>query len=121
MIESVATRAWYEGDFSGSSRHWDAVLTEHPRDLLALQIGHLLDFYTGNAFNLRDRVARVLPAWSDDTPLRDAVSGMYAFGLEEAGNYRQAKEEVRRGVSGDARDSWAVHAVAHVMEMEGRP
>ncbi len=116
----AAVRAWYEGDFAGSSLHWDTVLADHPRDLFALQMGHLLDFYTGNSLKLRDRVARVLPAWSDDTPLRDAVSGMYAFGLEEAGDYRQAEEEGRRSVSADARDSWAVHAVAHVMEMEGR-
>ncbi|MEM1110279.1 MAG: tetratricopeptide repeat protein [Pseudomonadota bacterium] len=117
----AATRAWYEGDFAAASLHWDTVLTEYPRDLFALQMGHLLDFYMGNAFNLRDRVARVLPAWSADTPLRDAVSGMYAFGLEEAGNYRQAEDEGRRAVEADKRDSWAAHAVAHVMEMEVRP
>ncbi len=116
----AATRAWYEGDFAASSLHWDRILADHPRDLFALQMGHLMDFYTANAFSLRDRVARVLPAWSDDTPLRDAVSGMYAFGLEEAGDYGRAEEEGRRGVTGDARDSWAAHAVAHVMEMEGR-
>lgn len=116
----AAVRAWYEGDFAGSSLHWDAILADHPRDLFALQMGHLLDFYTGNSLKLRDRVARVLPGWGDDTPLRDAVSGMYAFGLEEAGDYRQAEEQGRRSVAADARDSWAVHAVAHVMEMEGR-
>lgn len=116
----AATRAWYEGDFARSSLLWDAILADYPRDLFALQMGHLLDFYTGNAFNLRDRVARVLRAWSADTPQRGAVSGMYAFGLEESGHYRRAEEEGRFGVESDARDSWAAHAVAHVMEMEGR-
>ena len=116
----AALRAWYEGDFNRASLAWDAVLAEYPRDLFALQMGHLLDFYTGNAGNLRDRVARVLPAWDDATPQRDAVRGMYAFGLEEAGDYRRAEAEGRRAVEADARDSWGVHAVAHVMEMEGR-
>ena len=116
----AAVRAWYDGDFESSSRHWDAILADHPRDLFALQMGHLLNFYTGNAFNLRDRVARVIPAWDESTPQRGAVSGMYAFGLEESGDYRQAEQEGRYGIEFDARDSWAAHAVAHVMEMEGR-
>ena len=116
----AATRAWYEGDFDSSSLHWDSVLIDYPLDLFALQMGHLLDFYTGNAANLRDRVARVLPAWDYSTPQRGAVSGMYAFGLEESGDYRRAEEEGRIGVESDDRDSWAAHAVAHVMEMEGR-
>lgn len=116
----AAVRAWYEGDFAGSSLHWDRVLVDYPRDLFALQMGHLLDFYTGNAFNLRDRIARVLPAWDDSLPGRDVVSGMYAFGLEESGDYRRAEKEGRRAIDADSRDSWAAHAVAHVMEMEGR-
>ena len=116
----AAVRAWYEGDFAGSSAHWDSVLVDYPRDLFALQMGHLLDFYTGSAANLRDRVARVLPAWDNSLVGRDAVSGMYAFGLEESGDYRRAEKEGKRAVEADARDSWAAHAVAHVLEMEGR-
>ena len=116
----AAVRAWYDGDFVGSSAHWDGVLVDNPRDLFALQMGHLLDFYTGSAANMRDRVARVLPAWDDSAAGRDAVSGMYAFGLEESGDYRRAEKEGTRAVEADARDSWAAHAVAHVLEMEGR-
>lgn len=101
----AAVRAWYEGDFAGASSHWDRVLVDYPRDLFALQMGHLLDFYTGHALNLRDRVARVLPAWDDSVPGRDSVSGMYAFGLEESGDYRRAEKEGKRAVEADARDS----------------
>ena len=68
----AAVRAWYDGDFVGSSAHWDGVLVDNPRDLFALQMGHLLDFYTGSAANMRDRVARVLPAWDDSAAGRDA-------------------------------------------------
>ena len=45
----------------------------HPRDLAALQIGHLIDFYRGSARDLRDRPARALPHWSRDIPGYHAV------------------------------------------------
>lgn len=96
---------------------WQA---EAPHDLLALQSGHLIDFFTANARSLRDRVARVLPLWRD-VPGESWVMGMAAFGLEEAGDYARAEDLGREAVARDPRDSWAHHAVAHVMEMMGRP
>lgn len=96
---------------------WQA---DHPRDLLALQSGHLIDFFTANARGLRDRVARVLPDWQD-APGESWVQGMAAFGFEEAGDYPRAEALGRAAVAEDPRDSWAHHAVAHVLEMTGRP
>jgi hypothetical protein len=43
---------------------------------------------------LRERVAAVLPAWSEDDPLHPYVLGHQAFGLEESGRYAEA--EMRR-------------------------
>ena len=91
-----------------------------PHDLLALQSGHLIDFFAANARSLRDRVARVLPLWRD-VPGESWVMGMAAFGFEEAADYARAEELGREAVERDPRDSWAHHAVAHVMEMMGRP
>ena len=45
---------------------------------------------------------------------------LYAFGLEENNLYAQAEEAGRRALALDPRAPWAVHAVAHVMEMQGR-
>ncbi len=108
--------------------HWTAAATamdhhnmRHPRDLVALQIGHLLDFERGSARELRDRLARAMPHWSGDVPGYHAVIGMYAFGLEETGDYNRSEETGRRALDLEPLDAWAHHAVAHVMEMQGRP
>ncbi|MEM7750381.1 MAG: tetratricopeptide repeat protein [Pseudomonadota bacterium] len=92
----------------------------YPHDLVALQAGHLMDFYRASARNLRDRIARVLPRWSQDLPGYSIVLGMHAFGLEEAGDYDRAEAVGREAVQQEPLDCWAHHAVAHVMEMQGR-
>ena len=54
-----------------------------------------MDFFRANARDLRDRIARALPQWSPTSGLR-IVLGMYAFGLEECGDYARAEEAGRR-------------------------
>jgi tetratricopeptide (TPR) repeat protein len=91
-----------------------------PKDILALQVGHLADFFRGNSRALRDRIARALPHWSTDTPGGALVLGMYSFGLEEMGDYARAEDAGRRALDAEPLDCWAHHAVTHVMEMQGR-
>ncbi|WP_255836690.1 tetratricopeptide repeat protein [Pseudomonas benzenivorans] len=93
---------------------------EQPRDILALQAGHQVDFFTGRSRMLRDRIARALPAWQPGMPAYHAVLGMHAFGLEETGDYAAAEAAGRRAVELEPRDGWAQHAVAHVLEMQCR-
>lgn len=109
-----------EGRWHGASRVWDLLLLEHPRDALALQWAQLWDFYRGDAAGLRQRPARVLPEWDDADPLYAYVLSLHAFGLEENNLYPQAEETARRALAANPRVPWAVHAVAHVMEMQGR-
>lgn len=116
----AALRAWADGDLAGAARHWNAVLTGHPRDVFALQMAHMSDFYLGQSRLLRDRVAAVLPAWDEAVPGFSFVLGMHAFGLEEMGEYGRAEATGRRAIELEPRDPWAAHAVAHVMEMQGR-
>ena len=108
------------GDWHGACRAWEALLLRHPRDALALQWAHLFDFYRGDATNLRQRVARVLPEWDTRDALYPYLLGQYAFGLEECQLYDQAEETGRRALAGAAKVPWAIHAVAHVMEMQSR-
>jgi hypothetical protein len=111
----IAGGGWHEG-----VRLLDAHLAEHPRDIVALQAAHLMDFYRGDALNLRNRVSRVLHAWNRAIPGYAYVLGMHAFGYEESNQYPEAERVGRRAVELSGDDSWAVHAVAHVMEMQGR-
>lgn len=45
---------------------------------------------------------------------------MYAFGLEECGEYEKAEKEARYGLERQQQDCWSTHAIAHCMEMNGR-
>jgi len=92
----------------------------YPHDLVGLQVGHLTDFFRGNARNLRDRIARALPNWSKDRAGHSIVLGWYAFGLEETADYARAEAVGREALERQPLDCWAHHAVAHVMEMQGR-
>jgi len=112
----VAAGRWRDG-----ARVLEDLSAQHPRDLLALQTGHQVDFFTGDSRMLRDRIARVRPHWNDAMPGHHAVLGMHAFGLEETGDYAQAERTGRRAIELQPRDTWAWHAVAHVHEMRNAP
>jgi hypothetical protein len=116
----AALDALNDGNWVAAANALDFHNMRHPRDLVALQVGHLMDFYRGSARELRDRIARALPHWSDAVPGLHTVLGMYSFGLEETGDYARAEEVGRRAIDLEPLDSWAHHAVAHVMEMQGR-
>lgn len=116
----AAARAWLDGEFDRSLRLYGDIVIDYPRDLLAIQVAHLGDFLLGQSSMLRDRVAQVLPHWDDRMPGYGYLLGMHAFGLEETQLYGRAEESGRRALELNPRDPWAVHAVAHVMEMQGR-
>lgn len=109
-----------EGRWQDAGRTLEDVTIDNPRDALALQVGHQIDFFRGDSRMLRDRIARARPAWSPKMPGYHAVLGMHAFGLEETAHYAEAEAQGRKSVELEPRDSWGQHAVAHVMEMQGR-
>jgi tetratricopeptide (TPR) repeat protein len=116
----AAARRLVDGDWGAACRDLDRVLVDYPRDAFAIQSAHLMDFFRGDALNLRNRISRVLPHWSPSVPGYSYVLGMHAFGLEECNQYPQAEEAARQALALQPKDGWAVHAGAHVMEMQGR-
>ncbi|HSG23945.1 MAG TPA: tetratricopeptide repeat protein, partial [Azonexus sp.] len=75
-LEAVAQLI--DGQWHRAGRLLEDVAIDYPRDILALQAGHLTDFYVGNSRMLRDRIARALPAWSPSMPGYHAMLGMHA-------------------------------------------
>ncbi len=116
----AAVRLWADGEIAAATELWGRIAMDHPHDILAIQMAQQGDFFQGQSLMLRDRVLRVADRWSADVPGHGYVQGMLAFGHEEAGDYRRAEALGQRAVEIDPRDIWAVHAVAHVCEMEGR-
>jgi hypothetical protein len=115
-----AIDTWLAGDWHGTAGQLDALLVRWPADLLGLLVGHQLDFFLGHAANLRDRVGRSLAAIDPTHPHHGYLRGMYAFGLEESGNYPLAEYHGLAAVDHNPDDVWAIHAVTHVYEMQGR-
>lgn len=116
----AAIGALLGGRWHDAGRILEDVSLAHPHDGLALLAGHQIDFFTGNARMLRDRIARALPAWDAQRPGFHSLLGMQAFGLEETGAFAVAEGFGRCGVELEPRDGWSQHAVAHVLEMQAR-
>jgi tetratricopeptide (TPR) repeat protein len=115
----AAARAWLEGNFEEATDRYNRIALEYPRDMLALQVSHLCNFFVGRATFLRDTVAAALPHHQSTEASRGYLLGMWAFGLEECGEFQRAEEAGLRALAQNPRDPWAVHAVAHCHELQG--
>jgi hypothetical protein len=115
-----AAGAWLENDLKRALHLYGEIVADHPRDTLALRVAHFGDLQWSRTERLRDRVAAVLPHWHEGLEGYTHVLGMYAFGLAEAGDYKIAEQVGRRALELDRDNAGAIHAVAHVLEMQGR-
>ena len=115
----LAAQSWADGEWERALGFLERALLHESRDLLALKVAQDLIFFIGDQLELRDVVERVFTSWPSDRPGYGFVSGMYAFGLEENGQYAAAEEQARRALEANPHDVWAVHAQAHVFEMRG--
>jgi tetratricopeptide (TPR) repeat protein len=119
LLHVLAAQSWASGEWERAVNFLGRALLHDPRDLLALKVAQDLYFFLGDKQGLRGVVERVLRAWPQDRAGWGYVQGMYAFGLEENGLYVEAEDRARAALGDNARDVWAVHALAHVFEMEG--
>ena len=115
-----AMRLHFDGDLSAAAHRWDAVAADDPFDILAVKWAHLSHFGIGNHGPMRDAARNVLPAYDTDHEWYPLILSMAAFGHEEAGEYEQAESLAREAAERAPDDLWAVHALTHVLEMQGR-
>lgn len=121
QLHGQALAHWTAGHNGAALAAWEEILSDHPRDILALRLAHHGYFYKGDSQNVRDVVARTLDAWDATQPGYGFVMGMRAFGLEETHAYEPAIAAGRLAVEANPNDPWAIHAVAHVYEMMDTP
>ena len=115
-----ALSAWIDGEIGRALAVWEEILEDHPRDVLAFRLHHFNAFWSGSPERMLAGVERVLPHWPADLPGWGAVLACRAFANEECGGYVVAEASGREALALDPGDLWAAHAVAHVMEMQGR-
>ena len=116
----AALGEWSNGSPLGAANCWDDVLDQHPRDFLALRLQHFLLFGQGQVVRMRDTLARAIPGFTADVPSASFVAGMVAFTAEELGELQIAEALGLAAADADPDDLWAVHAIAHVLETQGR-
>ncbi|MGI0487838.1 tetratricopeptide repeat protein [Pantanalinema rosaneae CENA516] len=108
--------AWAKGDINQALTYHRQLAQQYPRDLISVQQGQYHYFYQGNATQLRQIAEIVFPMNQD----RHYLYGMLAFGLEQCGELDRAEAIGRQAVAMNRHDPWAHHAVAHVLEQQGR-
>ena len=116
----AALLAWAEGGQDSAIGGWEAILAEHPRDILAFRLHHFAAFWLGRAPSMLGQVERALPQWDEALPGYGSMLACRAFAHEECGHHLIAEAAGREAIRRDPADLWATHAVAHVLEMQGR-
>jgi len=111
-----ATEAWVGGDMAATLAILEQITDHWPRDVFALKLAMYHYFNLGWSEKMLAVCQKVLPANAENGYLY----GCLAFGLEQTHELRAAEGVGRRAVEVNRRDPWAHHAVAHVLEIEGR-
>ena len=120
QAHAAALAAWAEGEMDRALAIWSGIFTEHPHDLLAFRLHHFCAFWMGRADAMLSAVEGLVPHWGAGDLGLGSVLACRGFANEEAGNYTVAEAAGRAAIELDPGDLWAAHAVAHVLEMQGR-
>ena len=115
-----ALDAWIAGDIDRTLTIWDDIVAEHPADVLAFRLAHFNNFWLGRREAMLASVEHVFPKWGRDMPGYGTILSCRSFANEECGNFAVAEPSGWAALEIDPADFWGIHAVAHVMEMQGR-
>ncbi|WP_460205025.1 tetratricopeptide repeat protein [Scytonema sp. NUACC21] len=113
-IQAIA--AWAAGAIDISIALHEEITQEFPRDLISVQQGQYHCFYLGDKERFLKIAQKVLKENRDNHYLY----GMVAFGFEQCHKLAEAEALARLATTINRHDPWAHHAIAHVMETQGR-
>ncbi|MBD2120482.1 tetratricopeptide repeat protein [Trichocoleus sp. FACHB-262] len=113
-IQAIA--AWAKGAIDTAIAVHEAIAEDYPQDLISVQQGQYHYFYRGNKVGLLKIAEKVLPVH----PNQPDLLSMLAFGLEQCHQLPEAEAIAREATRLKRNNPWAHHAVAHVMETQGR-
>ncbi|MBT9456993.1 MAG: tetratricopeptide repeat protein [Burkholderiaceae bacterium] len=113
---ALAVQAWAQGEVDQALARLEALLREHPRDLVALKLAQVLAFNLGDSPRML-RLALLCRAAAADVSY---LHGMLAFGYEQCHWMPEAEASARRALAIQPSEPWAQHALAHVMLTQGR-
>jgi len=111
-----AVRAWVDGDVPACVKLCEDILTDHPRDMVALKLGQYHTFNAGDYVSMLRLALKSMPA-AEDIPY---AHGMLAFGYEECHLLDDAEKAARRAMELRRDEPWAHHALAHIYLTRGQ-
>lgn len=107
---------WWRGDPRSTLKQLRAIVDAHPGDVVTAKWAQYHAFNLGDVEAMRAVAAAIMPVHQQTS----AAWSMLAFAHEQSGDIARAEDAARRALSLNAADPWAHHALAHVMEAQGR-
>lgn len=108
--------AWVTGDAERAIRLTEEIVTRWPQDLAAVKMTQFHMFHVGDLAGMLRIAEQALQHHRDTAEMH----GMLAFGLEEMNRLDEAEAAARQAIALKRNEPWAQHALAHVMETQGR-
>jgi hypothetical protein len=111
-----STEAWTMGDMARAIAGLEEITDRWPRDVFAMKLAQYHYFNLGRVGEMLAVCQKALPANQEN----GFLYGCLAFGLEQNHRLDEAEAAGRQATELNRADPWAHHAVAHVIETQGR-
>lgn len=108
--------AWVDGDAEKAIAICRDIAARWPQDLAAVKMTQFHMFHVGDLAGMLEIAEAALPVHRGIAEMH----GMHAFALEEMNRLDEAEAAGRQAIALKRGEPWAHHAVAHVMEAQGR-
>jgi hypothetical protein len=115
-----AVASLVDGNFTAAAANWEAIGASHPHDLVATRTAHDIYLHVGDDARRLQASTAVIGRLQSGDPGYGVAAGQHAFALEESGHFDEAEWFGHLALEVDSVDIWALHALAHVYETQGR-